>query len=149
MSTIIKKNIPPPFVKVGRGNNSKRYHTLHFDNQVFTVQKNGTSILSFRNKGDALLFGKLLESHFELTHSWPMINFEDVLFFKNSKSNKLKFINTKEWQDVDLRDFCIEYYFNMLDIHNVEDEYKLVGNSIRWDAPMSIYIEMLNSRVYN
>jgi hypothetical protein len=146
MSTIIKNN-PPPFIRIGHGNRAKRYHTLHFDSKVFTVQKNGTSILSFRNKGDALRFGKLLESHFELTHNWPTINFEDVLFFKNTKTNKLKFITMKDWQDDDLRDFCIEYYFSMLDIHNVEEEYKLVGNSIRWDVPMNIYIHMLNSRV--
>jgi hypothetical protein len=145
MTTIIKSN--PPFIRIGRGSRGKRYHTLHFDSQVFTVQKNGTSILSFRNKGDALRFGKLLESHFELTHHWPTINFEDVLFFKNTKTNKLKYITMKDWQDDDLRDFCIEYYFSMLDIHSVEEEYKLVGNSIRWDVPMSIYINMLNSRV--
>ncbi len=146
MATTIIKNVPP-FIRIGHGSRPKRYYTLHFDKQIFTVQKNGTSILSFRNKGDALRFGKLLESHFDLTHNWPTITFEDVLFFKNSKSNKLKYITMKDWQDDDLRDFCIEYYFSMLDIHNVEAEYKLVGKSIRWDVPMSIYIDMLNSRV--
>jgi hypothetical protein len=147
MSTIIKK--PPPFIRIGHGSRSSKYHTLHFDNQVFSVQKNGTSILSFRSKGDAFRFGKLIESHYELTHQWPTIDFDDVLFFKNTKANKLKFITIKDWKDNELRDFCIEYYFNMLDIHKIENEYKLVGNSLRWDAPMSIYIELLNSRVYN
>lgn len=144
MTTIIRK--APPFIEVRRGG-FRKYHTLHFDNRVFTVQKNGTSILSFRNKHDALRFGKLLESHFELTHNWPTITFDDVLFFKSSKSNKLKYITMKDWYNDSLRDFCIEYYFNMLDIHSVENEYKLVGNSINWDVPMNIYIDMLNSRM--
>jgi hypothetical protein len=147
MSSVVIKHPPSPFVRIGRGGRPKQYHTLHFDNRVFTVQKEGTSVLSFRNKGDALRFGKLIESHFELTHCWPTIDFEDVLYFKNTKTNKLKFINTKEWKGDELRNFCIENYMNMLDIHNIENEYKLVGNSIRWDVPMSIYIDMLNSRL--
>jgi hypothetical protein len=146
MSVIVK---PPstPFVNILRGTRSKNYHTLHFDNRIFTVQKDGTSVLSFRNKGDALRFGKLVESHYELTYSWPTITFDDVLYFKNTKVNKLKYVKIQEWHGDQLRSFCIENYLNMLDINTVENEYRLVGNLIRWDAPMSIYIDMLNSRL--
>jgi hypothetical protein len=146
MSVIVKPP-PPPFLQILKGTRSKQYHTLHFDNRIFTVQKDGTSVLSFRNKGDALRFGKLVESHYELTYSWPTITFDDVLYFKNTKTNKLKYVNIQEWHGDQLRSFCIENYLNMLDINTVENEYRLVGNLIRWDAPMSIYIDMLNSRL--
>ena len=146
MSSVITKP-PTPFVRIGRGSRPSKSHTLHFDNRVFTVQKEGTAVLSFRNKGDALRFGKLVESHYDLTHTWPTITFDDVLYFKNTRSNKLKFILMKEWQGDDLRNFCIENYLNMLDIHSVENEYRLMGNLVRWDVPMSVYIDILNSRL--
>ena len=145
MATITKPK--PPITLFAKHGGNKKFHTLHMYKDIFTVQKDGTSIVAFRNKNDAVRFGKLLESHYELTRAWPVVNFEDVLLYKPSKVNKLQFLEVKEWHNDSLRNFCIEYYFNMLDIHSVEDEYRLVGNSIRWDVPMNMYIDMLNERL--
>lgn len=136
----------PPSTSTIRGGNRK-FHTLHFSSRVFTIQKNGTSIVSFRNKSDAIRFGKLLESHFELTHVWPEINFEDTLVTRTSHSARLKYIDMKNWIEKDLVDFCIQNGFSMLDIHDFKNDYKLVGQSLSWDCPMDMYVDLLKRRL--
>lgn len=141
MTTIIKPVIKTNF------ENSKLY-TLHFRNSVFTIQKNGTSVLSFRDKQDAVHFGKMLENHFDMTHEWPFVNFEETILYKTaSKTDRLKYLHMKNWKDDELRDFCIKNSFGMLDIFRFEDERRLVGNSFQWDVPMNFYIEPLNNRL--
>lgn len=135
----------PPNIRLTEG--LRKYYTLHCADFVFTIQKNGTSVLSFRKKRDAAHFGLLLESHFDLTHTWPNINFEESLMFRSPRNTRLKYLNINEWREEDLRNFCIRNYMGMLDIYNIEEEYKLVGRSIYWEAPMNIYIETLNNRI--
>lgn len=145
MNTVVTPKLPKS--KVSTGGNRK-FHTLHFNGRVFTIQKNGTSIVSFRDKSDAIRFGKLIESHFEITKKWPEINFEDTLLFRVTKnSSRLKYVNMKTWAEKDLVDFCVQNYFSMLDIHRFEHEYRLVGNSLFWEAPMNCYVNMLNNKL--
>ena len=125
----------------------RRFHTLHFRSHVFTIQKNGTSVVAFRNKKDASHFGKLLESHFELARVWPAIDFEQTLLFRKPKDQVLKYLYIDTWKEDDLRDFCIKNYMNMLDIFTIEDEYRLVGRSISWEAPMDFYVDQLNEKL--
>lgn len=145
MSTRLISTVrPPSSVKTV---SSKRFHTLHCGEHVFTIQKNGTSVVAFRSKVDANRFGKLLESHFELSLTWPNINFEEAILFKKPKEQTLKYLYTKIWREDDLRDFCIENYMNMLDIFRIEDEYRLVGRCVSWEAPMDFYIDTLNKKL--
>lgn len=133
-----------PVVRYGQN----KTHTLHLSTNIFTIQKNGTSVLSFRNKGDAVRFGKILESHYELTGDWPVIEFEDTVLYKYpSKVSRLKYVSTKNWNENDLRDFCIENCFGMLDITRFEDDRRLIGNAIRWEAPMHFYIDSLTRKI--
>ena len=133
-----------PIVKVG----ANRIHTIHLNKEIFTVQKNGTSVLSFRNKVDAIRFGKILESHYDLTNEWPVVEFEETILYKySSKVNKLKYLSTKTWYEDDLRDFCINHCFGMLDIVKFEeDDRRLIGHAIRWEAPMHFYVDSLTER---
>jgi hypothetical protein len=137
--------VAPPNTKLRDG--TGRFHTLHCDKHIFTIQKNGTSIVAFRNKKDANQFGKLLESHYELSRTWPSINFEETLLFKKQKDNTLKYLYINSWREEDLRDFCITNYINMLDIFRLEDEYRLIGRSLSWEAPMDFYIDHLNQKL--
>lgn len=147
MSRVTTITKPPGVLRSTRGGSQKKFHTLHCGEHIFTIQKNGTSVVSFRNRVDANRFGKLLESHFELSLTWPAIDFEESLMFRKSREQTLKYLSIKSWKEVDLRDFCIDNYMNMLDIFRIEDEYRLVGRSITWEAPMDFYIENLNKRL--
>ena len=141
-TSIPVKNVPA----VRYGHN--RTHTLHLSTNIFTVQKNGTSVLSFRNKADAVRFGKILESHYELSGDWPVIEFEDTILYKYpSRVNRLKYVSTKNWHENDLRDFCIKNCFGMLDITRFEDDRRLIGSAIHWEAPMNFYIDNLTKRI--
>ena len=93
MSTIILPRVPRTIIRPG---GDRKYHTIHFDRYIFTIQKNGTSVVAFRRERDVIRFSKMIESHFDLTHEWPIVNFEDTLLYRNTKSNKLKYINIKE-----------------------------------------------------
>lgn len=144
MNTVIRR----PVTKINTDESSKM-HTLHFRNSIFTIQKNGTSVLSFRNKQDAVHFGKMLENHFDMTQEWPFVDFEETVLYKtHQKQSNLKYLYTKKWQADELRDFCIRNSFGMLDIFKFEDDKRLVGNSFYWDVPMHMYIGTLNSRLF-
>ena len=142
MAMILRRSPIIPKIKT----ESNRLHTIHTKNQIFTIQKNGTSVLSFRNNRDAIRFGKILESHYEITYEWPVVDFEEIIFYKKSTS-KLRHLFIKQWYEDDLRDFCIENCFGMLDIYKFEDDKRLVGDSFRWDVPMDFYIDKLNTRL--
>jgi hypothetical protein len=137
--------VKPPNIKLRDG--TGKFHTLHCDKHVFTIQKNGTSIVAFRNKKDANQFGKLLEGHYEISRVWPAINFEDTILFKKPKDQILKYLSINSWREEDLRDFCIKNYINMLDIFRLENDYRLVGRSVSWEAPMDFYIDRLNKKL--
>jgi hypothetical protein len=136
--------VKPPITKLHDG--TGRFHTLHLEKHVFTIQKHGTSVVAFRNKKDANQFGKLLESHYEISQVWPIINFEDTVFYKKPKDHVLKYLDINSWGEEDIRNFCVKNYMNMLDIFRLEDDYRLVGRSISWEAPMDFYIDRLNER---
>lgn len=142
-SQVISTRPPAVNVREGKG----RLHTLHCSHEhIFTIQKNGTSVVAFRNKKDANKFGKLLESHFEISRTWPNINFEDTVMFKNTKDETLKYLYMHAWKEEDLRDFCIQNHMNMLDIFRIEGDYRLVGRTIAWEPPMYFYVDRLNKK---
>ena len=144
MATISRPVIKVPATRTS----SKKLHTIHLDRNVFTVQKNGTSVLSFRNRTDAIHFGKMLETHFEMTHEWPIVNFEETVLYKHTtKTTRFKYLYTKNWQEDDLRNFCIRNSLGMLDIFKFEDDMRLVGNSFVWEAPSEFYVDVLNGRL--
>lgn len=141
------KTIPKvPVLPKTQHMDKRKFHTLHLIDNVFTVQNNGTAIVSFRNKSDALHLGKMLESHFDMTHEWPVINFEDSILFRQSKINRLKYLKLKSWEEDKLCEFCIKNNFSMLDIFKFENDFKLIGRSISWEASPEYYIELLNKR---
>lgn len=142
MTTVVKS---PTINKTRSG--TQRFHTIHLFTHIFTIQKNGTSVLSFRNKSDAVHFGKILESHYDLTNDWPVVDFEDTIFYARNSSKRMKYLSIKQWYENDLRDFCIENCFGMLDIVTFENDYRLVGNALQWDVPMHFYIDGLNNRL--
>ena len=125
---------------------SRRFHTLHLVNDIFTIQNNGTSVVSFRNKYDAFHLGKMLESHFDMTHEWPIVNFEDSILYKQTKVSRLKYLRMKSWDEDKLREFCIKNNFSMLDIFSFQNDYRLVGRSIFWEVPPDYYVSMLNEK---
>lgn len=138
----------PIFILPATKTVNKKLHTIHLDSTIFTVQRNGTSVLSFRNKSDAIHFGKMLETHYELTHEWPIVDFEQTVLYKyTSKSSRFKYLYMKNWEEDDLRDFCIKNSLGMLDIFKFEDDMRLVGNAFIWEAPMNFYINDLNNRL--
>lgn len=143
------KTIPKvPALTKNQHSNKSKFHTLHLVDNVFTIQNNGTAIVSFRNKSDALHLGKILESHFDMTHEWPTVNFEDSILFRQSKANRLKYLKLKSWDEEKIREFCIKNHFSMLDIFNFESDFRLVGRSIVWEADSpNYYIELLNNKL--
>ena len=147
MATITTPRIPKIVVSTGGKN---KFHTIHFDNNVFTVQKNGTSVLAFRKEKDVHRFSKLIESHFDLTQEWPVINFEDTLLFRNSRGvNRLKYVDIMKWEEDKLIAWCIQNTFSMLDIHSFEDDHRLVGKSLFWDFEDDSYYRTILIEKYN
>jgi hypothetical protein len=145
MSTSILPRVPRTIIRPG---GEHKYHTVHFDRYIFTVQKNGTSIVAFRKERDVIRFSKMIESHFDLTHEWPIVNFEDTLLYRNTKSNKLKYINIQEWNEDTLATWCIKNAFSMLDISSFEGDNKLIGKSIHWDVDDGyFYTDFLNEKL--
>ena len=143
MTSIVRAK--PPVLKKYESN--RKFHTLHCTKQhVFTIQKNGTSIVAFRKKTDSITFAKLLESHFDITMTWPHIDFEESVMFRSPESFRLKYLNIITWREEELRTFCIKNSFNLLDIYRIEDNYRLVGRSIIWEAPIDMYVSMLNDK---
>ena len=141
-ATVIVPKVPLQHTRLGE---NKRYYTLHFDKRVFTVQKNGTSLVSFRKRDDAVRFGKMLETHFEMMHAWPTIDFEETILYKNTRSPRLKYINTRSWEKEEhIRNFCVRNFFNMLDIHKFEDDNRLVGNFVSWEADPYFYSRLFD-----
>ncbi len=145
MTTSIVPTVPDLRLRTG---GDRKYHTIHIDSRIFTVQKNGTSVLAFRKKNDVLRFSKLIESHYELTNEWPVINFEDSLLFRNTRTNRLKYVNIVEWSGEQLSDWCIRNVFGVLDIDKFEGDNKLVGRAISWDIDGDFYREFLNEKLY-
>lgn len=146
MTTIFSPRVPKVILHAGE---RKRFHTIHLDNNVFTVQKNGTSVLAFRQENDVKRFSKLIESHFDLTHEWPVINFEDTLLFRNTKLNRLKYVDIIQWEEDKLITWCVRNAFSMLDIHQFEGDNRLVGKSIFWDFEDDSYYRTLLFEKYN
>lgn len=144
MSTFVVPKLPKTVTKSG---GETRYHTIHIDRHIFTVQKNGTSVLAFRREKDVTKFSKMIESHFDLTHEWPVINFEDTILYKNTRTNRLKYIVIKEWNENMLVDWCIKNAFNMLDISSFEGDNRLVGRAISWDVNQNFYVNFLNEKL--
>lgn len=141
MATIATPKIPKIIVST-HGN--RKYRTIHLNNNVFTIQKNGTSVLAFRQDRDVRRFSKLIESHFDLTQEWPNIDFEETILFKNTQANKrLKYVDIIEWEEDRLIAWCIQNAFSMLDIHQFEDDHKLVGKSLFWDFEDDSYYRTL------
>lgn len=139
--------IRPNIVSNTGGNRPRKYHTIHLnDNHVFTVQHNGISVLSFRNLKDVYRFSKLIESHYDLTQEWPLINFEDTLLFRNTKIERLKYVDIQEWSEDILTMWCIQNAFSMLDIYQFEDDNKLIGRSIYWETDSELYKNILNEK---
>ena len=132
MTTIVVPRIPKQSVKSNDG--SKKFHTIHIDKHIFTIQHNGTSVVAFRRKSDVIKFSKMIESHFELTREWPVINFDDSVVVKSTLSNRLKYVDIKDWDEDTLNTWCIVNAFSMLDIFSFEDDRRLVGRSIYWDC---------------
>jgi hypothetical protein len=146
MTTTINR---PVYVLPGTKTESKRVYTIHRERNIFTVQKNGTSVLSFRNRTDAIHFGKMLETHFDMTNEWPFVDFEETVFYKHSqKTNRFKYLHIKYWHEDDIRKFCIMNSFSMLDIVKFEDDSRLIGNLVSWEAPMGVFIDGLNQRFH-
>ena len=145
MASVVIPNKP---IILTRTRERRKIYTVHHQECVFTIQKNGTSIVSFRKKSDASRFCKLIECHHQLTKEWPTIDFENDIVYNtmNIKNTNLQYLDIKEWTEIELKTFCIEYAFNMLDIVKFEDDRKLCGHSIVWDVPISMYIDSLNKR---
>lgn len=90
----------------------------------------------------------MLETHFEMTHEWPIVNFEETVLYKHAtKTTRFKYLYTKNWDDDDLRDFCIRNSLGMLEIFKFEEDMRLVGNSFVWEAPVEFYVEIFNDRL--
>lgn len=146
MATIVIPKLPGSIVKRVEG--SRKFHTIHIEERVFTIQKNGTSVVAFRRMNDIVRFSKMIESHYDLMREWPVINFEDTLMYKNTKTNKLKYVEIKDWDENILIAWCIRNTFSMLDIHIFEGDNRLVGRSIYWDAlDDEFYKKLLNQRL--
>ena len=136
-----------PKIVLKTGGEKRKYHTIHLaNNHVFTVDHNGISVLSFRNIKDVFRFSKLIESHYDLTQEWPIVNFEEPLLFRNTKIERLKYVDIQEWNEDILTMWCIQNSFSMLDIHKFENDNKLIGRSIYWELDSELYKNILNEK---
>lgn len=101
----------------------------------------GKNILAFRRKPQCIDFAKILESNYP---QYPSINEA----FWSSPIRELSKIEVVEWDRESLKLFCMENFFDMIDIHHMGPTFTLHGDIIRFDNhPIPMMIDYLNSKL--
>jgi hypothetical protein len=125
----------------------KRYYTIHSNaNDAFTLkidETTRTSVVSFRKWDDALLIGKMIETHYIQQKEWPDTRQTGSLILPNSRvGDVLKHVYMQEWDYDELKVMCTENTLDMITVDAIlkkKSSYSFAGNQLRFEAPTEFY----------
>jgi hypothetical protein len=124
-----------------------RYYTIHSHaNDAFTLKIDDTtrtSVVSFRKWDDALLIGKMIETHYIQQKEWPDTRQAGSLVLPNSRvGDVLKHVYMQEWDYDELKVMCTQNTLDMITVDAIlkkKSSYSFAGNQLRFEAPTEFY----------
>jgi len=124
-----------------------RYYTIHSHaNDAFTLKIDDTtrtSVVSFRKWDDALLIGKMIETHYIQQKEWPDTRQTGSLVLPNSRvGDVLKHVYMQEWDYDELKVMCTQNTLDMITVDAIlkkKSSYSFAGNQLRFEAPTEFY----------
>ena len=124
-----------------------RYYTIHSNaNDAFTLKIDDTtrtSVVSFRKWDDALLIGKMIETHYIQQKEWPDTRQTGSLVLPNSRvGDVLKHVYMQEWDYDELKVMCTQNTLDMITVDAIlkkKSSYSFAGNQLRFEAPTEFY----------
>jgi hypothetical protein len=124
-----------------------RYYTIHSHaNDAFTLKIDDTtrtSVVSFRKWDDALLIGKMIETHYIQQKEWPDTRQVGSLVLPNSRvGDVLKHVYMQEWDYDELKVMCTENTLDMITVDAIlkkKSSYSFAGSQLRFEAPTEFY----------
>jgi hypothetical protein len=126
---------------------SKIFWTIHSrPNDAFTLklnEKSRTAVVGFKDIDNALLIGKMIETHFIHQREWPDTRKEGPLILPNSRvGDVLHHIYIQKWNWAELKITCTKNFLDMIaveDIITTKTGYSFSGNFYRFDAEPDFY----------
>jgi hypothetical protein len=123
------------------------YYTIHSHaNDAFTLkldETTRTSVVSFRKWDDALLIGKMIETHYIQQKEWPDTRRVGSLVLPSSRvGDVLKHVYMQEWNYDELKVMCTENTLDMITVDAIlkkKSSYSFAGNQLRFEAPTEFY----------
>jgi len=130
----------------GFGGKPKNYYTLHTKpNDIFSIkieECEKTTVVGFKNKSDAILIGKMIETHFIDTNEWPDTRNNGTLILPKSKIDFLNLVLIHKWDFEDLKITCTANIMDMVSVDGINDGengLKFTGHLYTFEAPLDFY----------
>ena len=146
-SLIVPPTRPVGFPKTRRG--GKHYWTIHtHQNHAFSVKVSEnvqTAILGFKDPEDAVVVGKMLETHYMMEKEWPA-TFGQIHLPEPRSDVALFHLFFRKWDFEDLKVTCTKNFLNMVaidDIENTKKGFEFNGKMFAFEAPVEFYVERL------
>ena len=99
--------------------------------------------MSFRKWDDALLIGKMIETHYIQQKEWPDTRQTGSLVLPNSRvGDVLKHVYMQEWDYDELKVMCTQNTLDMITVDAIlkkKSSYSFAGNQLRFEAPTEFY----------
>ena len=141
----------PPKKPVPRARTRDRelkYYTLHTNqNNAFTLIMNDTSrtgIVGFKEWDDAMLIGRMLETHYVRQLEWPDTKIEGQLTLPAAMGppDVLRHLYIQTWQFDELKLLCTSNVLDMISVDGIASKksgYSFEGSVFRFEAPPDFY----------
>jgi hypothetical protein len=131
---------------------SKNFFTIHtHPNHAFTLKltdEDKTSMVGFRDWDDALLIGKMIETHFTMQKEWPEMRQAGTLTLPVANHNGvLKYTYIQKWDFDELELVCTKNFLNLIGVENIVNRknqaYSFDGNVYKFEADTDFYRERI------
>ena len=136
--TRLAKTIPKP----------SNFFTIHTrPNDAFTLKLSSdskTSVVGFKDWDDALLIGKMLETHFIREKEWPDTKDEGTLFLPDSRiGDVLNHVYIQKWEFDELKLTCTRNFLDLIGVEGIIKKnlggYTFDGNVYKFNADWDFY----------
>jgi hypothetical protein len=115
-------------------------------NDAFTLrinEKSRTAVVGFTKWDDAILIGKMMETHYIRKKEWPDMQSAGSLILPSaSEAQVLRILYIQEWEFDDLKLLCTRNILDMISVDDILDQktsYSFSGNSYTFNAPTDFY----------
>lgn len=143
--TISPPTKPPPTVTTNQ--KPKNFWTIHSrPNDAFTLklsERTRTSIVGFKDIDNALLIGKMIETHVVHQKEWPDTRKEGSLILPSSRvGDVLHHVYVQKWDWDDLKLTCTRNFLDMIEVEDIittKNGYSFSGNFYKFEAEPDFY----------